>query len=236
MKIKKIEKWEKYLTIFVGISLLISLVFILLRVTVYNDGIDSTMQSTYSLIIAQCFLGIIALALPSILEKRLKIDVPSYMMIPYVIFLYCAIFLGEVRGYYYNVANWDTYLHTLSGAMLGMLGFTLVSFVNKTDKVPVDLSPAFVAIFAFCFAIAIGVVWEIYEYTFDGVLGLNMQKFMLEDGTPLVGRMALEDTMEDLMVDMLGAFLATLGGYIAMKAEKKWLQSVQIKKEKKNND
>ena len=27
-----------------------------------------------------------------------------------------------------------------------------------------------------------GVVWEFYEFTLDGLLGLNMQKFALENG------------------------------------------------------
>ena len=61
------------------------------------------------------------------------------------------------------------------------------------------LSPFFIAFFAFCFALAFGVVWEIYEYTVDSVAALNMQKYALEDGTLLVGREALADTMEDLI-------------------------------------
>ena len=33
------------------------------------------------------------------------------------------------------------------------------------------------------------------------------------------------------MVDCLGAFVATFGGYIAMKIDKKWLRNMQLKKE-----
>ena len=36
----------------------------------------------------------------------------------------------------------------------------------------------------------LGVVWEIYEFTADGILHTNMQKFGLEDGTPFLGRLA----------------------------------------------
>ena len=92
------------------------------------------------------------------------------------------------------------------------------------------LSPAFVSLFAFCFAVTLGVFWEVYEFTFDGILGINMQKFMLEDGTQLIGRAALFDTMKDLIVDMVGAFIVSLSGYFFMNEEKDWLKKRQFKK------
>ncbi|HBD64559.1 MAG TPA: hypothetical protein DC038_09010 [Clostridiales bacterium] len=75
------------------------------------------------------------------------------------------------------------------------------------------LSPFFVALFAFCFALASGAVWEIYEFLADCVLGTNMQKFMLGDGTVLVGQAALRDTMTDLIVDALSSLTVTVIGY-----------------------
>ena len=91
--------------------------------------------------------------------------------------------------------------------MIGALGFSIVTLLNKTEEVPMNLSPLFVALFSFCFAVTLGVVWEFYEFTFDGLLGLNMQKFALENGTQLIGRAALTDTMIDLFVDAVGALL-----------------------------
>ena len=65
--------------------------------------------------------------------------------------------------------------------MIGALGFSFVSMFNKTEDLHLQLSPFFVAMFAFMFAVTLGVIWEIYEFTFDGLLGLNMQKFMMEN-------------------------------------------------------
>ena len=79
-----------------------------------------------------------------------------------------------------------------------------------------NLSPFFVAFFAFCFALAAGAVWEIIEFTIDGVLGFNMQKFALQDGTRLVGRAALSDTMKDIIVDTCGALIAQAAGYLTI--------------------
>ena len=231
---KNKRDWNKILTSFVLISLLISIVFVTVMIIVSpNKNIDGEFvrtKSDYVLMLIQCLLGVVAIFLPSILERRLKFDIPSNMEILYVIFLYCAIFLGEVRNFYYQVPYWDTILHTFSGAMLGALGFSVVSLMNQNKKWHLNLSPAFVAFFAFCFAITLGVVWEIYEFTFDGLLGLNMQKFALEDGTLLQGRPALTDTMKDLIVDAIGGIIISIVGFISLKYKKGWVQRMEIKK------
>ena len=228
---KKKYNWDKILFNLVLVSLIISIFFIILRLIFQPKDFADNIQTDYTLMLVQCILGIVCMMIPSIVKRKWNITIPSNMMIAYVVFLYCAIVLGEVRNFYYNIKNWDTILHTLSGAMLGSLGFSIISLLNKSESVPMELSPLFIAIFAFCFAVSLGGLWEIYEFTFDGILGLNMQKFMLEDGTQLVGRLALKDTMKDLIVDCLGAFAASFGGYISMKVQDKWIQNVQLKKD-----
>ena len=149
-----------------------------------------------------------------------------------ILFLYCAIYLGEVKNFYYTIPYWDTILHTCSGAMLGALGFSFVSLLNRQQQIPVQLTPVFVSLFAFCFAITLGVFWEIYEFTFDGILGLNMQKFALETGELLVGRSALLDTMKDLIVDSIGAFVMSVIGYISIKYKKGWIEELLLTSKK----
>lgn len=232
---KKNIDWEGLLFKFVFVSLVISAVFIGYKMVIAPSEVVAgsefvRVKSDYSLMFFQCLLGLVAMILPSIFEKKFKVIIPSYMMVLYVVFLYCAIFLGEVRSFYYTVPHWDTILHTFSGAMIGALGFSFISLLNQSEKVPMHLSPLFVAIFAFCFAVTLGVAWEIYEFVFDGVLKLNMQKFMLENGTQLIGREALMDTMKDLIVDSIGAFVVSLFGYISMKNQKGWLEKIQLRK------
>lgn len=178
-------------------------------------------KSDYVLMLLQCLLGIVAMNLPSFLYKKFHVTIPSNTIIAYLIFLYAAIVLGEVRSFYYRFEHWDTVLHAFSAGMLGSLGFDVVNFLNKSDTIKLQLSPFFVALFAFCFAISIGVLWEIYEFSFDGILGLNMQKFRLEDGTNLIGRLALVDTMDDLIIDCIGAFVTSMIGYFGLLHYKK---------------
>ena len=165
------------------VTLILSAVYSLLRVIVPQPLSDegtvyAHVRSDYVLMFIQCLLGLLVLSLPSIVSRKWKFSIPNFIYIMYYVFLYCAIFLGEVLNFYYVVPHWDTILHFFSGAMLGALGFILVSWLNDSEQVRVSLSPAFIALFAFCFALSCGAAWEIYEYTFDGLLHLNMQKFI----------------------------------------------------------
>ena len=178
-------------------------------------------RSDYVLMLLQCCLGLAVMFLPNMLEKKWTWPITDAMYFLYFLFLYCAIYLGEVRNFFYVVPHWDTWLHTFSGGMLGALGFIVVDRLNRVEGVPVRLSPGFVCLFALCFAVTVGVFWEIYEFTFDGLLGLNMQKFRLENGTQLVGRAALQDTMKDLIVDVAGAAVSVLLGYLSSRRQQK---------------
>ena len=178
-------------------------------------------RSDYVLMLLQCCLGLAVMFLPNMVEKKWTWPITDAMYILYFLFLYCAIYLGEVRNFFYVVPHWDTWLHTFSGGMLGALGFIVVDRLNRVEGVPVRLSPGFVCLFALCFAVTVGVFWEIYEFTFDGLLGLNMQKFRLENGTQLVGRAALQDTMKDLIVDVAGAAVSVLLGYLSSRRPQK---------------
>lgn len=231
--------WRKFINRFVFFSLLISAIFLIIRLFLAPAGNDvpyGRVKSDYVLMLVQCILGLFAMTLPGLLSHRFQIEIPSGMLVLYAIFLYGAIFLGEVRSFYYTVPHWDTILHTFSGGMLGALGFSFVTLLNKTDKIPLNLSPLFIAIFALCFAVTLGVFWEIYEFTFDGVLGLNMQKFALESGEQLMGRAALQDTMKDLIVDCLGAFIMALVGYISLKYKTGFIEKLTLRKKKNHHD
>ncbi|MDD5898242.1 MAG: hypothetical protein PUD63_05880 [Clostridia bacterium] len=203
------------------ISALYSLVRIVIPKPLFSDGtVYAHVRSDYVLMFIQCLLGLGVLSLPSVMARKWKFTIPNFIYIMYYIFLYCAIFLGEVLNFYYVIPHWDVILHFFSGAMLGALGFILVSQLNDSDMIRVSLSPFFVALFAFCFALSCGAVWEVYEFVFDGLLGLNMQKFITATGEVLVGHAALHDTMTDVIVDALAALLISIIGYSRLKADK----------------
>ena len=176
---------------------------------------------------------------PSILEKRFGVYLPNGLQIVITLFIFSAQVLGEMRGFYTTISWWDLMLHTISGTVLGMIGFLFVYLLNEKGDKNVNLSPAFVIIFAFCFALAIGVFWEFFEYSADRLLGYNMQRFRLpgEDG--------LVDTMNDLIVDAVGAGIACVFGWLYIKQQKdtlfndffdKWFILESKKNEQANNN
>ncbi len=239
---KKKINWQQLFSRYVLALLVIAVIYLIFEIIAAPVEIDPSnietayerVKSDYVLMLVQCLLGIVAMFIPSMAKHKLNLEIPSGMLFLYTIFLYCAIYLGEVRSFYYSVPHWDTILHTFSGGMLGALGFSFVTLLNETEKIPMNLSPVFVAIFAFCFALTLGVFWEIYEFTFDGILGLNMQKFALENGTQFMGRAALTDTMKDLIVDALGAFVVCFIGFISLKYKKGWVEKLMLKVDKNN--
>lgn len=184
---------------------------------------------THTLIIILTF---ILTFFPSILKKRFGVYLPSRLEITITLFIFAAQFLGEMHGFYDKISWWDTMLHTTSGVILGLVGFLFVYLLNENGDKNVNLSPVFVVIVAFCFAITTGVFWEFFEYGADRLFGYNMQKFRMP------GQDGLVDTMNDLIVDAIGALTACIGGWIYMKKKKDtlfndffddWFESERIK-------
>lgn len=150
--------------------------------------------------------GILLLTLlPTVLGHRFKFYIPPEFEMLAIMFIFAALFLGEVRNYYERFWWWDVALHATSGGLLGIFGVLLVYILNKQPRIDVHMKPAFISLFAFAFAVCIGALWEIFEFAMDSFFGLNMQKS------------GLVDTMWDLIVDAAGALLVSIVGYILMK-------------------
>ena len=180
--------------------------------------IDSS-SSELTLSLIQCLLGAAVLNAPRLLTRLTKIKVPAALSTCFYVFVLCATVLGEMFALYYRIAVWDSILHVASGIMSGMLGGILcVEFLRRTDCEKL-ISPALIAVAAGAFAICLGVVWEVYEFAGDSLLGLNMQKCLLEDGTALIGNAAVFDTMKDLILDGLGGGVAAIGAYRSVRRE-----------------
>ena len=222
---KKKNRLGRILYFWVNLSFLVPIVYLILRL-IFGGGSSNEAgyhsDSDYLLMLMQCILGLVTIHLPSILERRLRFELPGLLYGFYIVFLYCAIFLGEVRSFYYLFPRWDSILHFFSSMMSGFFGLMVVTILNRDRHVSMNLSPLFVCLFAFCFSVTIGSLWEIYEFLGDGLFGLNMQKFMTAQGELLVGHDALRDTMKDIIVDVLGALLASVIGMISIRRGTRW--------------
>lgn len=170
--------------------------------------------------------GIILVTLfPFVLARRYSVFVPPEFALLAIVFVFASLFLGDLHGYYTRFWWWDVALHTGSGFLLGIVGFLLVHVLNETSEIGMRMKPGFVAFFALLFAVGVGVLWEIFEFASDELLGTRMQKPMLDDAS------GLTDTMWDLIVDTLGALVISVLGYGYLKTAgnesflTRWIQS-----------
>ena len=123
-----------------------------------------------------CLLTLVLFLLPTIFERRLKIDLPDTLAIVIMLFIFAAEILGEIRAFYTTFQGWDTMLHTINGFLCAAIGFCLVDMFDRNERFSLTLSPVFMAIVAFCFSMTIGVLWEFFECAMDQLFLLDMQK------------------------------------------------------------
>jgi len=173
-----------------------------LRIILIVALISAAIESRWEIF----FLTLITLFLtfsPAIINKNIKVNLPAEFEMTIILFLFASIFLGEIGRFYELFWWWDIFLHGISSLVLGLVGFLIIYVLYFSNKV--KTSPILIAVFSFSFAVAIGVVWEVFEFTLDSLLHTTMQKS------------GLVDTMWDLITNSLGAFIAAIGGFFYVK-------------------
>ena len=154
---------------------LVVTVSVLLRLSVVGTLVAQAFNGNFENVYT-CILALILFTIPSLIERRLHIDLPDTLEIIILFFIYAAEILGEIQEYYVIIPFWDDILHTLNGFLFAAVGFSLVNILNRDKRVMLRLSPFYMAVMAFCFSMTIGVLWEFFEFFCDTVLHTDMQK------------------------------------------------------------
>ena len=196
------------------------------------------------------FLGILTLLLfmvPQFLDKKLGVTIPVGLETVILIFIFSAEILGEINAFYVKIPIWDTILHTTNGFLMAAIGFALIDLFNRSEKFSIKMSPYFVAFFAFCFSMTVGVLWEFFEFSMDWFFAMDMQKdwilssinsvklnptganvpihvdvqsVVINGETWNLGGyldVGIVDTMKDLMVNFAGAVVFSFIGILYLK-------------------
>lgn len=134
-----------------------------------------------------------------------------------LLFIGAAVLLGEMLNVYDMFWWWDDMLHGSSGLIFGMAGLFILFAVNK--RTDMRINAYFVAMFVLCFAMAMGVLWEIYEFTLDVAFKTTMQQWNMGKDAIVIGKeyqsMGLRDTMSDLITATIGALIASAISFYA---------------------
>lgn len=215
--LSNITKFSKIILLFSALLLLfqiISVIFIESDVVIGHTAFR----------LFENIMMIVVIFVPTILYKLCHVKMPESMEIALVGFSFSALILGDVFDFYGRFPWWDIVLHAISGIMLGILGLIILNTFIDINHSNIQLSHLFVSLWIVCFALSLGSIWEIWEYVTDGIFGLNSQEFLVSSGTfdnatSLQGRLALKDTMEDLILDFVGA--STLAVVVLIKGKMK---------------
>ena len=186
-KLKKVQPYSNKTTL---------TVYLVLRALIILIMVRAVLRGNYESVFL-CALSLVLLILPSILQKRLYITLPSTLEVVILLFIFAAEILGELASFYVRVPNWDTMLHTVNGFLCAAVGFALVDMINRNERFSLKLSPVYLAIVAFCFSMTVGVLWEFFEFAADRFLGLDMQK---DTVLSAIGSVALDPTMSNKVV------------------------------------
>ena len=186
-KLKKVQPYSNKTTL---------TVYLVLRGLIILIMVRAVLRGNYESVFL-CALSLALLILPSVLQKRLYITLPSTLEIVILLFIFAAEILGELASFYVRVPNWDTMLHTVNGFLCAAVGFALVDMINRNERFSLKLSPVYLAIVAFCFSMTVGVLWEFFEFAADRFLGLDMQK---DTVLSAIGSVALDPTMSNKVV------------------------------------
>ncbi len=178
------------LTIIIALVLVVGLVLFIIR----RDWENTFLTLTVIMLIVG----------PAFLLRRSRIHVPHEFQLIAAAFVFLTLFLGSAGDFYYKFWWWDVLLHVGSGFLFGIVGWIVLFLLNQTDRLPKGIRPSFLCVFGLTFAVFVGVLWEIFEFGVDQFWpDVNMQS--TETG--------VKDTMQDLIIDTIGASVVALMGW-----------------------
>jgi hypothetical protein len=177
----------------------------ILRISLILAIIISVLGGSWEIVFIS-FLTLALSYLPFWIKSKYNLEIPLDFELAIILFVYASLFLGEIKKFYDLFWWWDIMLHTISGIAFGCLGFIILFLLNRANKIKAQ--PFWICLFALAFASLIAVIWEIFEFLMDQVLGTNMQR-------------SLFNTMLDLIVSFGGATIAVWSGFNFIKGREK---------------
>lgn len=184
-----------------------------LSLGIYRGIAESRLNTDYFITAFTALLSLTLTFVPNFIRHIGLIAFPAILQTIFSIFVFLAMFCGEILSFYDLFGWWDSMLHIASGMIFGLIGYLLFITLNRDISVRCKLHPASVILFAVCFSMACGMVWEIFEFSGDSLLGMNMQRWQssmpyeewaaLQNSSNL-SNPGLTDTMKDIICDTAG--------------------------------
>lgn len=147
-------------------------------------------------------LAIICILIPFIITyiaNKKSISLPSNFQLISLLFILLTQYFGEILKFYTMFWWWDLYLHGLFGIYAVIIGLDLMQgIIIKKKEITEQRFVILTLIFAFSFSLALGTLWEMFEFVGDYLFKTNM----VNGG--------LEDTASDILIKILSAFITCI--------------------------
>ncbi|KRF43851.1 hypothetical protein ASG93_02745 [Paenibacillus sp. Soil787] len=161
----------------------------------------------------QAVLIVAVLLIIRFVVKITKTTMFAALRFSVLLFIFVSMFMANEFGFYKVIPYLDKIEHLFSGLILCFVGLLVYMKASNGEK---EAAPnAQVAVwFCLFFSTAMAGVWEIYEYTTDGLFGLHSQNG------------SLIDTMTDIICGTIGAVATSI--YLAFKAKRKKMPLIDV--------
>lgn len=152
-------------------------------------------------IIFTAFIGFFLTCIPYLIGRKIQVTLPWEVnfLIAFAVFLHVAGYSQQL--YIILYPYYDKFAHFISSITVAVLAFVSILLINRFSCTKLARWQIF--FYIVIFTMAIGAFWEIYEYLMDTFLWPYLTK-KLQHG--------LDDTMIDLIIDLLGGIVVGLFG------------------------
>lgn len=150
-------------------KLLITIMGIYLVFMIFSIGYFMVIKQFRNALMSLVFIVFIPLFF--IIESLLKISFgPLFVLI--VLLLCSGGILGACYDFYHLIPFFDDILHTIAGFIFACLGYVLVKVFFNEDNTKRKFYGSI--IFGAIFSLAIGLLWELFEYLLNATMGFDM--------------------------------------------------------------
>lgn len=171
----------------------------------------------YRILHAEIYFAVLALAapffllLPHLIFRVFRKPPVAEMITLWFLYSTLAFTIGMALQGYHILPYYDKLVHTLSGAFFSFLGL-LIFILLMPQRTIGKAESRVAAAFSFSFSMMIAAVWEIYEYILSLFTTLDPQNVLTT---------GVHDTMQDILVCLIGAVLFFLPEYFYFRKGRK---------------
>ena len=169
-----------------------------------------------------CVLTLFLLFLPSIVSRKMHMQLPTGLEVTIVIFIFAAEILGELACFYVTVPLWDKALHTVSGFIYAAVGYSMADILNRDHRVSFRLFMKDLqkdTIVSAITSVTLDPTRRNIPITISGITDVAVNGESLGLGGYL--DIGLYDTMGDLIVNLIGALVFSVIGFFHQKSQRR---------------